>query len=89
MELLSRDIKFIVHRYIFDYNYTELKRQYRFSWLNNNTSWDDDRSCFMYADDVEANWANKNDRHPGTSPIYRFRTIKGDFRTNAVLPKNY
>ncbi len=91
MELLSRDIKLIIHRYVFDYNYAKLKRQYRFSWLNGRSPrtafWDDGMECFKYDGDVEVNWRYKYDRCPG-STIFRFR-IFGKYCASSVLPNNY
>ncbi len=79
MELLSRDIKSIVHRYIIDYYYCRVKAEYKREWLSD---WNDREQCFV--DDNDNYVANWRVGHSGCG-IYMF----GADERVAVLSKNY
>ncbi len=58
---LPKDILGIVYRYVFDYNYSRLMKQYADVWLNGENSydrifWDDGRSRFKSWSYCVANW---------------------------------
>ncbi len=87
LELLSRDIKQIIHRYIFDYGYDGVKAEYKREWLSDTFIWDDDEQCFI---DLNGwgivNWRPIVNGHFISSDIYRFF---GNDINVGILPKNY
>ena len=50
MECLPRDIALMVHRYLFDSNYSDLKQQYRSVYCNDREG--GDRADLIYWNDV-------------------------------------
>ncbi len=85
MELLSRDIKTIIHRYIFDYYYCGVKDEYKYKWLSGDSYWDDDDQCFVDDDNYTANWRYFNNGVCQGLTIYKF----GASYHIATLSKNY
>ncbi len=58
MDRLSKDVRGIIDKYIFDYNYSKVKEQYRANWLNDDESdkrainWSDKWTCFCLGNDA-------------------------------------
>lgn len=46
MDVLPKDIVGIVHRYLFDYNYSRLVKQYVDTWINGRFYWDEHKHVF-------------------------------------------
>ncbi len=88
MGCLHKDIVAIINRYIFDYNYSALRVQYRAVWLNPEYSrsgiyWCPERCIFVTRYFLKANYRVLLFHN---SKIRRFY----DDRANgAPLPKNY
>ncbi len=55
IELLSKDIKSIIHRYVFDYYYSNVKAEYKREWLSGLSYWDDDEHCLVDNETYRAN----------------------------------
>ena len=64
------DVRFIVYRYIFDYNYVKLRKQYVYKWLCDNPF----RKCRIYWSDEMMNFMY-NTRNLSTLNIANYRTI--------------
>ena len=82
MELLPRDIKAIIHRYIFDSYYSRVKVEYERIW---QSYWDDDEQCFADADSYRANWRHFLNGICQGSVIYKF----GSSYDIATMPIKY
>lgn len=82
MELLPKDVLFIVYRYVHDYLYTKVKQQYRMKWV---PMW-----CKMgFWSDFGvgvANWRNIADIYDYSRSIYLFTN---PYLPCAQLPKHY
>ncbi len=87
MELLSKDIKSLIHRYIFDYYYCGVKAEYKREWLSDTFIWDDDEQCFIDLDGWGmVNWRPIVNGHFVSLDIYRFF---GTYDRVATLCDNY
>lgn len=95
MELLPRDLIVIVYRYIADYNYTQLKRQYAAVWLNTDPNrdeyqiyWDHSRSDFEIGCFFIANWRfDVGCLAPGHRVRNFYQRDLGEHRSDHLLPK--
>ena len=85
MELLPKDVLFIVYRYIFDHNYTQLKQQYSIEWI---VMWNPNHKGFWNGVGV-ANWRNLDGIKQGinNNGIYKFDNPF--IPISALLPINY
>ncbi len=89
-EVLSKDVIEIVHRYLVDYWYLQVRKQYRDVWLNaNSIFWNDLQNLFQTNCTFVANWRHKGDVRT-TARINRFHCGFFGFLTSLVyLPINY
>ncbi len=82
MELLPRDVNSIIHRYVFDYYYGNLRAEYKWKWWYN---WDDVEQSFKDDNNYYiANWRELNDDYSDLG-IYAF----GTYKRTATLPQIY
>lgn len=85
------DVRFVVYRYIFDYNYSKLRKQYNNTWLCDNPFrkchiyWSDGQMNFMYnARNLTLNIANyrlHDDPHPDDDIFNMY-----DYSNNIGIP---
>lgn len=89
---LCIDVRNMIHRYIFDYHYSQLQRQYKKEWLSGSWKcgvyWNDDDNMFSCDQNPEANWRNVSQDDYYES-IYRFRMLGDDLEEQAMLPSRY
>ncbi len=95
MNGLPKDVLSIVDRYVFDYNYTRLRSEYKDMWLNK--MYDKDHKIY-WVQSISEGWFETIDHviahrrsprftheRPWEQDIYRF----GEDDVVAKIPKNY
>ena len=91
---IPKDVQFIIYRYLFDSQYSVVRREYTERWLN-DIRWDD-KGCFFehgprgysignYRDPIVYAFESPADVHD----IYRLTEYGPNVITRARLPRNY
>jgi hypothetical protein len=104
MDVLPKDIRSIIYRYLFVCTYDTVVHQYREQWLtdrdearqhNHQIYWDDAESLFCTRENYVANYRTSRRIDDFDGAIFHFRSYRtvllrlGDTRCRAVLSNNY
>ncbi len=78
---LTKDILGIVYRYLVDYNYSRLKKQYKKVWLNKRNTldrifWNDNQNQFQTWDKCVANWRHSEVNYEYVRNFYTHKSSK-------------
>ena len=76
MDVLPKDIACIVNRYVFDYNYSRLMKQYVSTWIKGRFYWDGDIHVFRSfgGNPYIANWRLICSYYEATWGVYNMYT---------------
>ena len=104
MDVLPKDVRAIIYRYLFASTYEAVIHQYREQWLtdrnearqhNHRIYWDDGGSLFCTRENYVANYRTSRRIADFDREIFHFRRYRtalmklGDTRCSAVLSDNY
>ncbi len=91
LDELCVDVRNIIHRYLIDCKYTQLKKDYVVKWLSGSPDggvyWNRNENMFSCERNPEANWRELTLNV--FKSVYRFRMLNGDMCEIAKLPNRY